>query len=156
MLSLIPPTDCARAREAASARLDGELSELEVAVLDDHLRACTECSAFARELHALSSGLRGATLEQPQITVFTPARRRRLVPLRAATAAAAIVAVVTGSAFVVGRVIGVQGGAKVPTLTGTVVDFLSVQADSNEQHLLAMVRQPEPRDSLRFGHATAV
>lgn len=155
MLSLVPPTDCARAREAASARLDDELSELEVAVLDHHLRACTECSAFVRELHALSSSLRRATLEQPQIEVFAPARRRPLLPLRAATAAAAIVALVTGFAFVVGRVAGVHGAPKV-TLTGTAADFLSVQADSNEQHLLAMVRQPEPRDSLRFGHTTAV
>jgi predicted anti-sigma-YlaC factor YlaD len=156
MLNLIPPTDCARAREAASARLDDELSELEVARLDDHLRGCADCRAFARGLHALSSGLRAATLEQPQIEVFAPARRRPLVRLRAATAAAAIVAVVTGSAFVVGRIAGVRGGPAATALTGTAADFLSVQADSNAQHMLAMVRDPKPSNSLRFGRSVAV
>jgi len=142
MLRAIPPSECMRARESVSARLDGELSELEAAGLDKHLHACAECSAFARELHALSAELCAAPLEQPKITVFAPARRRPLVRLQTAVAAAAIVAVAAGSSF---------------TVTGTAgADFLSLQADSNEQHILAMRRRLEPSDSLRSGRVIAV
>lgn len=157
MLKAIPPSECMRARESVSARLDGELSELEAAGLDDHLRACAECSADARELHALSVELRAASLEQPQIEVFVPARRRPLVRLRTAAAAAAIVAVAAGSAFAVGGVVGVHGGPAAITLTGAAgSDFLSIQADSNEQHILAMVRHLAPSEPLRVGGVIAV
>jgi predicted anti-sigma-YlaC factor YlaD len=146
-----------RARESVSARLDGELSELEAAGLDNHLRACAECSAFARELHALSAELCAAPLEQPKITVFAPARRRPLVRLQTAVAAAAIVAVAAGSSFAVGRVVGVHGGPTATTVIGTAgADFLSLQADSNAQHILAMRRRVEPSDSLRSGRVIAV
>ena len=47
MLTPVPPTDCARARESASARLDGELVELQAAQLEAHLRSCPECQAYA-------------------------------------------------------------------------------------------------------------
>ena len=38
---------CARARFWASLRVDGELSELEGALLDAHLGRCADCSAYA-------------------------------------------------------------------------------------------------------------
>src|SRR5882757_7711975 len=109
MLSAIPPSDCQSARESISAGLDGELSELEVAGLDKHLRDCAECTAFAAQLHALHSELCAAPLEQPQIQVFVPLfvpARRSLGRLRAAVAVAALVAVAGGSSFAAGRVVG--------------------------------------------------
>jgi len=157
MLRLIPPGDCSLARAAVSARLDGELSELELAGLEDHLQGCVECSAFAQELGAIGLALRAAPLQQPDFTVFSPSRRRPLVALRTASAAAALVAVAAGSAFVVGSAIGVRGGPAGRTATATThSDFLSVQADSNEQHLLGMVRQLTGRQHLSAGRVIAV
>jgi hypothetical protein len=157
MLRAIPPSECMSARESVSAGLDGELSELEAAGLDRHLRDCAECSAFATQLHALHSELCAAPLEQPQIQVFVPARRRSLGRLQTAVAVAAAVAVAGGSSFAIGRVVGAHGGPTTPTLTGTVAaDFLSLQADSSEQHLRAMLRYFEPSDSLRVGSLIAV
>jgi predicted anti-sigma-YlaC factor YlaD len=156
MLKLIPSSDCSHAREALSARLDGELSELEGAGLDGHLRACAECSAFARELQALSLGLHAAALEQPRIEIFVPLRRRPLAGLRTAAAAAAIVAVAAGSAFAVGGLVGNHGrpGIAVTGIPGS--DFLAVHTDSAEQHALAMARNLGPSEPLRVGGVIAV
>jgi anti-sigma factor RsiW len=149
MLHLIPPSECSRARESVSCRLDGELSELEATRLDDHLRDCAECSAYARELHALSAELRAAPLEQPKITVFMPTRRRPRVRLQTAAAAAAIVAVVSGSSFAVGRALGPQAGPAATASSSS--DMLGLRADVLNQHMLAMVRRLEPGGELRFG-----
>jgi predicted anti-sigma-YlaC factor YlaD len=53
---------CDRARQAVSLRLDGELSQLERAVLDRHLKRCPECAAFASDAEELTLQLRGAEL----------------------------------------------------------------------------------------------
>jgi predicted anti-sigma-YlaC factor YlaD len=154
------------ARESVSAGLDGELSELEVVSLDQHLRDCAECRLFANQLRALHSELCAAPLEQAQIQVFVPAfvpaprspgRLRSLGRLRAAVAVAAMVAVVGGSSFAVGRIVGAHGGPTETTLTRTTaLDLLSLQADSREQHLRAMLQRMEPSDSLRVGSLIAV
>src|SRR5580765_7365758 len=92
----VVPDECGRARESISARLDSELSELDSAHLNAHLRRCPECAAHARELSGLTVALREAALEQPGVLVWVPQRRRaialRRLPLRAAAAAAAVAA----------------------------------------------------------------
>jgi predicted anti-sigma-YlaC factor YlaD len=105
MLTPVPPTECSRAREAASARLDGELSELEVVQLDGHLGQCAACAEYAQLIAATTAELRAAALEQPSEPVELPRRRRRprLVP---AAAAAAVVAAVAASSFVLGSAVG--------------------------------------------------
>ena len=149
MLSEISPTDCDRARASVSVRLDGELSELDGVRLDDHLRECANCSAYARELHALTAELRAAALEQPTVTVFVPARRRPLVRLQTAAAAAAIVAIAAGSSFAVGRALAPQGGPA--TTTAPASDVLGLRADVLNQHMLAMLRRLEPTAEARVG-----
>jgi predicted anti-sigma-YlaC factor YlaD len=86
---------CDRAREYASLRLDGELSDFERALLDSHLDRCSSCRAFADDLVAVTGRLRAAPLEQPSIVVTLP--RRRFVAMRnvqVSAAAAAVVSVV--------------------------------------------------------------
>ena len=51
---------CDRAREWSSLRLDGELSELESALLEAHLKHCTACAAFAVAAEAVALQLRCA------------------------------------------------------------------------------------------------
>ena len=145
MLTPVPPTDCMLARESASARLDNELSELENARLDAHLRGCAECLAYAEEIGAIAVRLRAAALERPAERVVLP--RRRVfsgVRLQAAVAAAAVavVAAVAGSSFTLGHFLGVRNS---PVETSTAAaDLLSLRADSTQQHLLAMLPQLEP------------
>ena len=145
MLTPVPPTDCMLARESASARLDNELSELENARLDAHLRGCAECLAYAEEIGAIAVRLRAAALERPAERIVLP--RRRVFSgarLQAAVAAAAVavVAAVAGSSFTLGHVLGVRNS---PVETSTAAaDLLSLRADSTQQHLLAMLPQLEP------------
>ena len=145
MLTPVPPTDCMLARESASARLDNELSELENARLDAHLRGCAECLAYAEEIGAIAVRLRAAALERPAERIVLP--RRRVFSgarLQAAVAAAAVavVAAVAGSSFTLGHFLGVRN-SPVETST-TAADLLSLRADSTQQHLLAMLPQLEP------------
>jgi anti-sigma factor RsiW len=113
MLTPVPPSDCTRARESASARLDGELVELEAAQLEAHLRSCPECQAYAAGIEVITLELRAAPPIEPEVPAFTIHRRRRigLVP---AVAAAAVVAVVAGSSFAVGGIVGRQGSHAPP------------------------------------------
>ncbi len=65
---------CERAREWASLRLDGELSQLEQALLDAHLVRCAECRAYATESEALTLTLRMVDPEQPTAPIVLPRR----------------------------------------------------------------------------------
>src|SRR4051812_38498328 len=120
MLNPVPPSDCSAAREAASALLDDELSELEAAHLDGHLRECADCSAYARELGAFAARLRAEPLELPALPIFAARRRRPAARLQIAAAAAMIV-VATGSSFAVGQLVGSHGGPPAATVGTTIV-----------------------------------
>jgi predicted anti-sigma-YlaC factor YlaD len=135
MLTPVPPSDCARARESASARLDEELDELHAAQLEAHLRSCLECRAYAAEIEVIALRLRLAPLAPPAGVAFTPQRRRRagFVP---AAAAAAMVAAVAGSSFAIGGVLGKQGSHVPPPAT---TDTLAL-VGSIDQLVLPMLR----------------
>ena len=86
---------CDRAREYASLRLDGELSDFESALLDSHIERCPSCRAFAEDLVNVTDRLRTAPLERPLIVVTLPQRRfAALRTMQASAAAAAVVSVV--------------------------------------------------------------
>jgi anti-sigma factor RsiW len=93
---------CRRAREAISMRLDGELSELEEAVLDAHLARCVECTAFGADVAAATEELRAASQETLTRPLELPLRRggrfgaaRATVWVAGAAAAAAALLAVT-------------------------------------------------------------
>ena len=122
MLTPVPPTECTRAREAASARLDGELSELELAQLDIHLAGCLDCAEYAVVIEATTAQLRAAELMQPEEPIVLPRLRRRLrvVPV---AAAAAVIAGVAASSFALGGALGSHGAQSrhVATTTQTAI-----------------------------------
>ena len=85
-------------REAVSAQLDGELSELEAIRLRTHLEACESCREFEASANFSTAALRMAPLEPLTRPIALPSRRR--ISLRVpAAAAAAVVMVAAGGVF---------------------------------------------------------
>jgi hypothetical protein len=95
----ILPEACHRTRQHVSLRLDRQLSELEVAVMEHHLARCPACRSFAEELEGVTEALRGADLVEPPIAFDVPHRPARIAVSRAGAVAAAgiLVAVAFGS-----------------------------------------------------------
>src|SRR5213083_2722571 len=93
-------TECERMREAVSARLDGELSELEAIRLRTHLAGCESCREFEASAGFSTTALRAAPLEPLTRPIALPSRRRISVPFRMpAAAAAAFLMVAAGGVF---------------------------------------------------------
>lgn len=111
MLTPVPPTDCMRAREGASARLDGALGELESVWLDGHLRRCAACSAFAGQVAVTAAVLRAAPLDPAPAGLFVRGRRRVAVPV-AAVAASIAIAVTAATSFFVGQQLGERSSGR--------------------------------------------
>jgi predicted anti-sigma-YlaC factor YlaD len=116
VLTPVPSSDCDRARQAASAFLDGELSELEAAQLAAHRRVCADCEVFAFELGMTTTLLRRAPAEEPSRPLVLTRLRRpaRLLPVRAAAGLAAAAAVLS---FVAGQAIRPSGHASAEVAT---------------------------------------
>src|SRR5215468_9567512 len=71
---------CARARFWVSLRVDGELSELEGALLDAHLGRCADCAEFATGAAVSTDWLRSARLDRPApFTVAIPKAPRQAI-----------------------------------------------------------------------------
>jgi predicted anti-sigma-YlaC factor YlaD len=88
---------CARARFWVSLRADGELSELEGALLDAHLGRCADCAEFAAGTAVATDWLRSAQLDRPApITVAVPKSPRRAIAGVAGAAAVLAAALVAG------------------------------------------------------------
>jgi predicted anti-sigma-YlaC factor YlaD len=91
----ILPADCARARQQLSLRVDSELSEFELVLLNAHLSRCEDCGAFDQGVVGFTGALRAVPMESPAISFEPPRRRARLdvllaSSLRAGSAAAAV------------------------------------------------------------------
>jgi hypothetical protein len=88
---------CETARECVSLRLDGELSELEEAMLRRHVAGCADCRTFEEATESFTTRLRSAPLETPA-PVFAPqlqaGGRRRFIGVGAFAAALAAAAAV--------------------------------------------------------------
>lgn len=97
-----PSGHCERARQWASLHLDGELSELEHALLDAHLERCVSCRAFADGLRGLATAMRAVPAELPAHPVqVRRLRSSRSLRILQASAAVAVVATAGLGAMVV-------------------------------------------------------
>jgi predicted anti-sigma-YlaC factor YlaD len=104
---------CERAREWASLRLDGELSEFERVLLESHLRRCSACAAYVVEIGAIAEAIRSTELELLPQPIALPLRRRVAYAgrvLQTGAAAAAIIAVTVG--------LGIEFGSSAPSPNG--------------------------------------
>jgi|SRR5689334_10599531 predicted anti-sigma-YlaC factor YlaD len=105
--------ECERARARASLALDGELSQVEQALLRAHVGRCAECAHYARDLDGLTQELRTAPLQRPCGNV--PVRRRRpgMRKLQLGVAAAAV-ALAAGLGSLAGSLTSSTGPAGAP------------------------------------------
>jgi anti-sigma factor RsiW len=111
------PQMCERAREWASLRLDGELSELERALLDAHTRNCAACAEYVADIGALTVAIRSAELERLPRPVSLPLRRSfawATRALQAGAATAAVLAITAGLSLQIGRNSSSQRAGEVP------------------------------------------
>jgi predicted anti-sigma-YlaC factor YlaD len=151
----VPPSECVRARDAASRRLDGELSELEATGLEAHLRRCADCRAFAAQTEEITRRLRRAPLESPAVPVFERARRRPASIARLQAAAAVLAVVAAASAFALGRMVG--RSASPPGLAiATPANLGTAQQDEIEHYLLALLPRHGHSQTPSIGTAVAV
>jgi len=110
------PTDCARACEQLSLRLDSELSEFERLLLEAHLSRCASCRAFGESVTGLTMAIRKVPAEQPVVSFEVHRARTRVNALLANSfrigSAAAAIFVVAISGFV-----GLRGtGSGIPSV----------------------------------------
>lgn len=88
---------CSRAQAWASLELDGELSQLEVVLLERHLERCAGCAVRVSDMRALAAALRSAPPEAPSAPVFVASSRSsRSGALAAKVAIAAALALAAG------------------------------------------------------------
>jgi predicted anti-sigma-YlaC factor YlaD len=145
-------TDCEQARQRVSLLLDDELSPHESALLERHLAACGDCTAFASDVRAYTEMVRATPLEPaPQSWLpRRPAASRLAAQVAAVTAAAAAAVLVAVSA------ISLNGGANSATAEfGYSPAGLSVHSPRAEN--LGVQRLPVERsfDGPRRGQSTA-
>jgi predicted anti-sigma-YlaC factor YlaD len=110
---------CERARFWASLRLDGELSELEGALLDAHLARCGGCRSIADGFGASTTALRSAPLARlAPVALDLPRSPRRLLAT-VAVAAVLVLGVIAGG-LVRGQV---SHGSSTPRAVAVVASF---------------------------------
>ena len=97
---------CERARTWAALAPDGELSMLELRLLQAHLDRCPSCARTANDIEAITETIRSAPLEEPPAQISLPVLRRRSalgrIPGVALAGRVAAVAAVGLLAFTVG------------------------------------------------------
>lgn len=92
---------CDRARQWATAEVDGELSRFEIVLLKAHLDACASCREFRAAIEGISTTLRATPLERLEHAIEVRRLRWRIrARFAPAAAAMAVAAVVLGSGVV--------------------------------------------------------
>lgn len=86
------PVVCDRVRAQISVDLDGELSQLERAMLASHLARCADCRSYAAEVTAFTHALRETPLERIETPVVVQRRSRRVIAVRLPASVAAVLA----------------------------------------------------------------
>jgi len=95
MIPSTHPVACERVRVQVSLELDGELSQLERAMVAAHVLRCADCRAYRSDVHAFTRALRAAALEiAPAVTVRRYRRSAAAMRFQAGVAAAMAFAVV--------------------------------------------------------------
>jgi predicted anti-sigma-YlaC factor YlaD len=133
---------CERARFWASLRLDGELSELEGALLDAHLARCAGCREITDGFAASTAAVRSAPLERlAPVAIDAPRSPRRLLAT-IAVAAVLVLGVIAGG-LVRGQV---SHGSPAPRAVAVVASFETPDQIRALRRAALLNTRPIPRD----------
>ena len=145
---------CDRARQWASASVDGELSTFERALLADHLERCASCREFSLAITDLTTALRAAPRERIESISIGRVNRHVRLRLAPAVAAMAVAAVGLGSVLASVEIKGGGSVASVPAVhaapAASSPDALNLSAAHVLQQLRTGRQAPAAR-SLRGG-----
>jgi anti-sigma factor RsiW len=135
-MELAPNPICDRVRGQISLDLDGELSQLERAMIASHVRRCPSCAAFRASATSFTQALRAAPLEALARPIEVPSlRRRALAEVR--SGAVRVAAAAAGIAVVLSLALG--GGAGIlgsGSLKATPSRSAYLQSMDYERHLM--------------------
>lgn len=125
---------CDRVRSQVSLELDGELSQLERAMVGAHVLRCAECRAFRAEAWAFTRLLREAPLDRLSLAVRV-ARRPRVVFARYQAGVAAAMAF---------AVVGIAGqlGQAASSEQASIGAVLSFPTQAELEHELELIEGP--------------
>ncbi len=137
MRGVPPSAACARVRAQVSLALDGELSQLEQALVARHLEGCPACRAYEAGAGTVTRLLRQAPLERLERPVSVRPPRRILLARVQAGAAALLVGV---AAFAMASQLASHRSPSRLSPAAGVVRFPSQAQLERELALLEMVR----------------
>jgi anti-sigma factor RsiW len=142
---------CDRARAWASLRVDDELSQLESALLDAHLRECATCRAFAARIAASTAAVRKAGLQQlpHPVLVSVPRRRAHRGVAGAFVAAAMLAATAAGAVFGLHSLGGHPSALRPTAMVASSNESANVFRTLRRAQLIAQSR-PLPRNKSFF------
>jgi anti-sigma factor RsiW len=135
MRKVRPSVICDRVRSQVSLELDGELSQLERAMVSAHLERCPECREYESEVTAFTRVLREAPLKRMESPVVVRRPRRAIVARLQAGAAAAIAVAALGAASQVAP----DGRSPTAPVEGRQIQYPSQQQIQGEQAILERV-----------------
>jgi predicted anti-sigma-YlaC factor YlaD len=135
------PVACERVRSQVSLEVDGELSQLERAMLAAHVLRCADCRAYRSDVDAFTRVLRAAALETaPPVSVRRYLRSTAATRFQAGVAAAMAFAVVgVATQMVQGR----SEGSSISTFR--VIHFQTQSELEREQALIDLNTAPGSR-----------
>jgi anti-sigma factor RsiW len=136
---------CDRAREWASLRIDDELSELESALLEAHLKRCPACASFAAGVEAVALQLRAASVERLEQPIVLPLRRTGSRPRAVQLGAAAALVVAAAGLGTLFGALGPQGSPGTATTAPLVSERNSSLAFAVDERPRGLPLYP-PRD----------
>jgi predicted anti-sigma-YlaC factor YlaD len=124
---------CDRVRSQISLELDGELSQLERAMVAAHVARCSGCRAFRSGTTAVTRELRAAPLERPPASV--PMRR----PRRLASVARFQAGVAAAMALTIVGVASQVAAPQRPTTQFRSLRVVHFQSQTELDHELALI-----------------
>ncbi len=150
---------CDRARQWATAEVDGELSRFEIVLLRAHLDACASCREFHAAVGGITETLRATPLERLERAIDVGRLRWRIRSrLAPAAAAMAVAAVVLGCGVVSSSLRSGSVGETGPSVDGVArlssaetMNLSKLEALTQSRASASGVRTLTSRSSLRGG-----
>jgi Putative zinc-finger len=137
---------CSRARFWVSLRLDDQLSELEEALLDAHLRGCAPCRSFAGDSAVTTRELRAAPLEAHASVAVSLPHRRTARPLMVALTAALLAGAAVAGGLVRNVLAPASESAPAPRPVAVVASTFELNDQARRLWSASLGKKPSSHD----------